>query len=136
MAQSKSNPGVGNLLVSNNSSKSIGIGSSLQPAYGGQAGTFITSGIQSPPGIDTVSIEGNLEVSGTGSINLEPSGGNFVNEARTVSIRGREYDVSTLGALEAIIAALRAAGGNKRRAARDLGIGIATLYRKIKKYAI
>jgi len=37
---------------------------------------------------------------------------------------------------EAIRVALQDAGGNKRAAARILGIGIATLYRKLKKYQI
>jgi len=37
---------------------------------------------------------------------------------------------------EAIRVALQEAGGNKRAAARILGIGIATLYRKLKKYQI
>ena len=37
---------------------------------------------------------------------------------------------------EAIRVALQQAGGNKREAARILGIGIATLYRKLKKYQI
>ncbi|MCA9257304.1 MAG: sigma 54-interacting transcriptional regulator, partial [Phycisphaerales bacterium] len=38
--------------------------------------------------------------------------------------------------VEAILAALRAAGGNRRRAAQILDIGAATLYRKLKKYGI
>jgi two-component system response regulator HydG len=39
-------------------------------------------------------------------------------------------------AVETIRDALRQANGNKREAARILGIGIATLYRKLKKYGI
>ncbi|HPF39684.1 MAG TPA: sigma-54 dependent transcriptional regulator [Phycisphaerae bacterium] len=44
----------------------------------------------------------------------------------------------TLAAYEvdAILAALRAAGGNRRRAAQILDIGAATLYRKLRKYGI
>jgi len=37
---------------------------------------------------------------------------------------------------EAIILALQAVGGNRRKAAEDLGIGERTLYRKIKKYGL
>jgi len=37
---------------------------------------------------------------------------------------------------EAITAALRESGGNRRKAAEVLGIGERTLYRKIKEYAI
>ncbi len=36
----------------------------------------------------------------------------------------------------AIIATLRAVGGNRRRASEKLGIGERTLYRKLKEYEI
>ena len=38
--------------------------------------------------------------------------------------------------METIRDAIRQANGNKREAARMLGIGIATLYRKLKKHQI
>jgi len=52
--------------------------------------------------------------------------------------RSVQADGSRLASQEkqAILQALEAAGGNKRKAARVLGIGIATLYRKLKKYEI
>ena len=37
---------------------------------------------------------------------------------------------------EAIAAALEAEGGNKTQTARSLGIGLKTLYRKIREYGI
>ena len=44
----------------------------------------------------------------------------------------------TLAAVEKthILNVLKAVGGNKAEAARRLGIGIATLYRKIKQYGV
>jgi transcriptional regulator of acetoin/glycerol metabolism len=37
---------------------------------------------------------------------------------------------------EYILAALAANGGNQTRTARQLGIGLATLYRRLKKYGL
>jgi transcriptional regulator with PAS, ATPase and Fis domain len=59
--------------------------------------------------------------------------GQQVNERRQAGVVGE-----TIEALEisAIRNALDKCGGNRRRAARLLGIGEATLYRKIKKYQV
>jgi transcriptional regulator of acetoin/glycerol metabolism len=56
----------------------------------------------------------------------------------TKTQRGFEVDIVPLAEMErqAIIQALLQVGGDKSEAARRLGIGKSTLYRKIKRYGL
>ena len=56
-------------------------------------------------------------------VGAAPPAGEIVGEARTLAEVERDY----------IAAALRASGGNRAKAAKQLGIGAATLYRKLKQ---
>jgi DNA-binding NtrC family response regulator len=56
-------------------------------------------------------------------VSAVPPAGQFAADVRTLADVEREY----------IAAALRASGGNRVKAARQLGIGVATLYRKLKQ---
>ena len=56
-----------------------------------------------------------------------------VNEDRQAGVAGETIEASEISAIRN---ALDKCGGNRRRAARLLGIGEATLYRKIKKYQV
>ncbi len=59
--------------------------------------------------------------------------GRQVNEDRQAGAAGETIEASEISAIRN---ALDKCGGNRRRAARLLGIGEATLYRKIKKYQV
>jgi transcriptional regulator of acetoin/glycerol metabolism len=56
----------------------------------------------------------------------------------SVGIEGASSPALTLSGMErnAIVEALRRAGGNRARVSRELGIGRTTLYRKLKEYGI
>ncbi len=61
------------------------------------------------------------------------------DEVRSAALaRGGSGQGQTLADVERehILAALKAAGGNKARAATRLGIGQATLFRKLKQYGV
>ncbi len=49
---------------------------------------------------------------------------------------GRELGLLEAAERDAVVDALRAAGGNRTRAARTLGIGRNTLYRKLREFGV
>jgi len=56
-------------------------------------------------------------------VSAAPPAGQIIGDIRTLAAVERDY----------IAAALRASGGNRAKAAEQLGIGVATLYRKLKQ---
>jgi two-component system response regulator HydG len=61
-----------------------------------------------------------------------------IHQRKTRPQRGFEVDIVPLAEMErqAIMQALLQVGGDKSEAARRLGIGKSTLYRKIKRYGL
>lgn len=57
-------------------------------------------------------------------------------ETRVYPVLGNLSPVRKTTARDAIVRALAATDGNRRRAAQALGIGLRTLYEKLKRYGI